>query len=99
MDPYGYNLLGFNLSGPLLKKEDGNSILGFFLSGEYQSQDDGDPSAADIYKVKDNVLTELQENPLIFSIQNGLPQSKRASEYILQFLGMYELFDINGIMK
>ncbi len=82
LDPYGYNLLGFNLSGPLLKKEDGNSILGFFLSGEYQSQDDGDPSAADIYKVKDNVLTELQENPLIFSIQNGLPQSKRASEFI-----------------
>jgi hypothetical protein len=35
LDPYGYNLVGFNLSGPLMRGEDGNSTLGFFVSGEY----------------------------------------------------------------
>jgi len=82
LDPYGYNLLGFNLSGPLLRNDEGNSILGFFLSGEYQSVEDGDPSAVGVYKVKDDVMKDLQNNPLIFSVQNGIVQAKRAAEFV-----------------
>jgi len=82
LDPYGYNLFGFNLSGPLMRNEEGNSTLGFFLSGEYESEEDGDPSGVGVYKVKDDVMKGLQEDPLIFSVQNGIVQAKRAAEFI-----------------
>ncbi len=82
LDDFGYNLVGFNLSGPLMKNDDGNSTLGFFLSGEYESADDFDPSGATIYKVKDDVLSELEDNPLIFSVQNGIVQAQRAAEFV-----------------
>jgi hypothetical protein len=38
LDPYGYNLLGFNVQGPLIKGRDENnptSLLGFFISGKF----------------------------------------------------------------
>ena len=82
LDDFGYNLVGFNLSGPLMKNDEGNSTLGFFLSGEYESADDFDPSGANIYKVKDDVLSELEDNPLIFSVQNGIVQAQRAAEFV-----------------
>ena len=49
-DDYNYDLLGFALSGPLLKKTNsdgsqGNSVVGFFISGELRTVDDNDPSA------------------------------------------------------
>lgn len=81
LDPYGYNLFGFNLSGPLMRDEEGNSKLGFFMSGEYENVKDGDPAAVDQYKVKDDVMKDLQENPLEFSYVNGNLQSTRRSEY------------------
>jgi outer membrane receptor protein involved in Fe transport len=82
LDDFGYNLVGFNLSGPLMKNDEGNSTLGFFLSGEYESADDFNPSGATIYKVKDDVLSELEDNPLIFSVQNGVVQAQRAAEFV-----------------
>lgn len=82
LDPYGYNLLGFNLSGPLMKDENDNSTLGFFLSGEFTDVKDGDPAATGLYKVKDDVLEDLENNPLIFSYQDGLVQAQRAAEFI-----------------
>ncbi len=67
-DNYNYNLLGFSLSGPIYRKRDmdgkkGNSVLGYFISGELRSVDDSDPSAIGVWKVKDDVLEELQDNP------------------------------------
>ena len=67
-DKYNYNLLGFALSGPILKKRNtdgtkGNSVLGYFLAGEFRSVDDTDPSAIGRWKVKDDVLADLQANP------------------------------------
>ena len=67
-DSYNHNLLGFALSGPILKKRNtdgskGSSILGYFLSGELKSVDDSDPSAIGVWKVKDDVLADLQANP------------------------------------
>ncbi|MDC0249484.1 carboxypeptidase regulatory-like domain-containing protein [Flavobacteriales bacterium] len=69
-DSYNHNLLGFSLSGPLYKKRNldgtkGNSVIGYFLSGELKSVDDSDPSAIGVWKVKDDVLRELQVNPFI----------------------------------
>ncbi|MEZ7925001.1 MAG: carboxypeptidase-like regulatory domain-containing protein [Flavobacteriales bacterium] len=82
LDPYGYNLVGFNLSGPLMKNEEGNSILGFFLSGEYEDVKDEDPSAVGMYKVKDAKMDELHDTPLLFSYNLGEVEALRAAEFI-----------------
>jgi hypothetical protein len=71
-DDYNYNLLGFALSGPILKKRNtdgtkGNSVIGYFLSGELRSVDDTDPSAVGMWKVKDDVLEDLRSNPFILA--------------------------------
>lgn len=71
-DDYNHNLLGFALSGPILKKRNsdgtkGNSIIGYFLAGELKSVDDSDPSAIGVYKVRDDVLQELRENPFVLA--------------------------------
>ena len=69
-DDYNYNILGFALSGPILKerKSDGtkgSSIIGYFLAGELLSVDDNDPSAIGRWKVKDDVLEGLRRNPFV----------------------------------
>ena len=71
-DTYNYHLLGFALSGPILKKRNtdgtkGNSIIGYFLSGELRSVDDSDPSAIGRWKVKDAVLNNLRDNPFVIA--------------------------------
>ncbi len=67
-DGYNYNLLGFALSGPILKKRNtdgskGSSIIGYFLAGEFRSVDDTDPSAIGRWKVKNDKLEWLKDNP------------------------------------
>ncbi len=68
LDGYGYNLVNFNLSGPLFVENKGtdsaNAKIGFFITGEYEHNKDSDPSAVGMYKVKDDVLADLQANPL-----------------------------------
>ena len=71
-DSYNYNLLGFSLSGPILKKRNtdgskGSSILGYFITGELRSVDDTDPSAIGMWKVKDDVLADLKANPFVLA--------------------------------
>lgn len=67
-DKYGYNLLGFNGTGPLVSRKmaDGSkrAVLGYFFAGELLSQRDPDPSAVGNWKVKDDVLASIQSNPL-----------------------------------
>src|SRR5690606_20565961 len=70
LDSYGFNLLGFNLAGPILTRKDsaGNktdAIAGFFISGEFKNELDNRPSAIDNYKVNDDKMDELNTNPLI----------------------------------
>lgn len=69
LDPYGYNLANFSLSGPLLtigkNTDQQKTILGFFLSGEYRQEKDDDPSTVGIWKAKDDVLDRLVNNPLV----------------------------------
>src|SRR6185436_19059912 len=58
LDPYGYDLASFNLSGPFLTKYKGTDSsrakIGFFVSAEYEHHKDPDPSAVDLYVVKDD---------------------------------------------
>lgn len=67
-DKYGYNFLGFSVGGPIWTKKDstGNkkAILGFIVSGEISTDRDPDPSAIGMWKVKDDVLADLEKNPL-----------------------------------
>jgi len=81
-DPYGYNLLGFNVSGPLLKvwdKTDSTKkpLIGFFVAGELTNIKDNSPSAIGLYKVQDSVLARLKSSPLRQSA-NALGTSEEA---------------------
>ncbi len=64
LDPYGYNLVTANLSGPILRNEDGISILGYRFSGQYRNIDETSPSAVGVYRAPESVIAELEQNPL-----------------------------------
>ncbi|MCU0433058.1 MAG: carboxypeptidase-like regulatory domain-containing protein [Bacteroidia bacterium] len=68
LDDFGYNFVGFSVGGPIWMRKDsaGNKspVLGFILSGEGVSERDANPSAIGVYKVKDDVLRNLEANPL-----------------------------------
>jgi outer membrane receptor protein involved in Fe transport len=79
LDGYGYNLIGFNAQGPLIKGKDStaeSSLLGYFISGELTSIENGnlntgstlqtnnDPSAIGSFIVNPATLMQLQLNPL-----------------------------------
>lgn len=67
LDAYGYNRLGFNVQGPLLKSKDETnpvSLLGYFIAGDLLYRQDGRPSNIGHLKVKDDVLADLIETPL-----------------------------------
>lgn len=64
LDPYGYNLLYGNLSGPIIKDSTGRSILGFRLSSQYRRRADPNPPALGIYGATEESIRELEANPL-----------------------------------
>ena len=64
LDNFGQSLIGGAISGPLLRDKSDRAVLGYRLSGRYTYQEDDDPSAVPIYKVRDDVLADLQANPL-----------------------------------
>jgi len=72
LDPYGYNLLEYSLSGPLFMKKDSTGkkskpLVGFFLAGNFTNIVDNRPSIIGNWKIKDDALDELNANPLRFS--------------------------------
>lgn len=71
LDPYDYNLIGGNISGPILKKNKGTeqerAMLGFIVSAEYQHEKDDFPSYLGVDVVKDSVKQALIDNPLVRS--------------------------------
>lgn len=87
LDGYGYNLLTGTYAGPLLKhKKDSNRIIlkrspiNIFLTGEFKQSLDGRPSALGAWKVKDDVLSDLESNPLRVA-PSGMG-TQRNSEFI-----------------
>jgi len=69
LDPFGYNRVGFNLTGPLVSKKDTvaktkTPIMGYFLAGDLTFNKDGAPNALGLYKGKDEVISSLETSPL-----------------------------------
>lgn len=65
LDAFGQSLVGFNLSGPILKRSSGESLLGFRLAGRFTHQEDDDPTPIDVFRVRDDRLAELEANPIL----------------------------------
>jgi len=91
LDDFGYNLVSANVSGPILKKknEDGTeqSILGFRFSGRYRYQKDDDPPATNIYRVKEEKLRELEENPITSTQAGDIPAAQNLTNEDVDILG------------
>ena len=68
LDEFGYNRVGLNINGPLLRKKEGEqttkSLLGYYLSGEVIYKKDGNPTATGVDHVNDSMLNYLKENPV-----------------------------------
>ncbi|MBN4081668.1 carboxypeptidase regulatory-like domain-containing protein [bacterium AH-315-C07] len=84
LDPYGHNLLNVNLSGPLMFRKTDTSkidpIAGFFVAAEVSHNKDKWPSIVGTWKVKDDKLKELQDNPLAYDASTG--NIVRSAEFI-----------------
>jgi len=70
LDKFGYNLLGWSVSGPIKTRKDslGNkkdAIAGFFFSGEAKHEVDPRPFYNGDMKVNDALMLELEETPYI----------------------------------
>ena len=70
LDPYGYNLISGNLSGPIVRNDQGRSVLGFRVSGQWISRENDGIGALGWYRASEDVIRELEENPLRTS--NGI---------------------------
>ncbi|GAB5554126.1 MAG: hypothetical protein Sapg2KO_37170 [Saprospiraceae bacterium] len=87
-DPYNWNLLGFNLSGPLLRNKEGRSVLGFRLAGRYQQRMEDNPSAVSVFRINDEKLAELEANPILRDGPSFLPAA--------DFLGAEDVNALNA---
>ncbi|UTW64599.1 carboxypeptidase-like regulatory domain-containing protein [bacterium SCSIO 12741] len=69
LDPYAYNLLEVSAMGPLWWKKDSlnkktDPLFGFFFAGNYNFVADQRPSHLGYWKVKDDALQSLKDEPL-----------------------------------
>ena len=76
LDNYGYNSAEFSVGGPIITKKDESGKItdvpfGFILSGNFTNVVDPRPSPIDIYKVKDDVLEELKNDPIRLRTTSG----------------------------
>ena len=72
LDSYGYNLLEYSLSGPMLMRKDSTGKkskprLGFFISGNFSSTLDNNPSAIGRWKIKDEAYDRITTDPLRYA--------------------------------
>lgn len=78
LDPYNNNLVGLNVSGPLLSRTLDNgrkqSLLGFRLSGRYTYNQNDDPPATPVYYLTDSARVALEANPVIALPGGGILQ-------------------------
>lgn len=68
-DNFNYNLVNFNISGPIMQKKDSSgkvlrTQLGYFLAAQYDGARDVDPPAIDIYRLKPEVQDAIETSPL-----------------------------------
>jgi hypothetical protein len=72
LDNYGYNLGNVFLTGPIVQKHRGTdtvkSIFGFFLAAEFLRERDPDPAAVPIFRVREDALNNVFNDPLTSSL-------------------------------
>jgi hypothetical protein len=66
LDAFGYNLINGFISGPIIKRKDGESLLGFRLSGRYRRIEEDNPAATGTYVGRQSVIDNLKLNPVQF---------------------------------
>jgi hypothetical protein len=84
LDKFGYNLLGWSISGPIKTRKDslGNkkdAIAGFFFSGEAKHEVDPRPFYDGDVKVNDDLMDELNLTPYIQNLSEAGGVINRAS--------------------
>lgn len=72
LDRWRFDLVNVNVAGPLLKNAEERTVIGYSLNAEFQRQLDPRPSSVDMYKLKDEKLTELQETPLFLDEEGNV---------------------------
>ncbi len=68
LDKFGYNLLAFNMQGPLIKGRDSTqttALLGYFIAAEYTYEKDPRPFINGNWKAKDDIVKEIEQTPLL----------------------------------
>ena len=65
LDGYGYNLVAGNISGPIIKNDEGRSILGYRFSGQYRDVADNFPTAGGVYRASEELIDTLQAHPTL----------------------------------
>lgn len=90
LDPYGYNLGGLMLSGPIWSKEVPGSdrkqtVAGFLFSSEVEYTQDGSPSAIGVWRAKDDVRDSIAQNPLrVRPTNSGIPVIYQNAEFLTE---------------
>ncbi len=79
LDPYGFNFLNGNISGPLIKR-DGKSIVGFRFNAQYVGQLDDRPSAVGVYRMPAEVIADLEETPTFLLGGVAFPRAELLNE-------------------
>ncbi|MFM7021724.1 MAG: TonB-dependent receptor domain-containing protein [Flavobacteriales bacterium] len=64
VDGYNTHYMEFFFLGPLYRSKEKPLYIGYSLLGQANYSKDGNPSAVGNWKVKDDVLADLQQNPL-----------------------------------
>jgi len=86
VDGYNHNLVNATISGPLYSKKDSTGkkpLIGFLLSADGIMDDDPRPVYGGMYKVKDEVLESVRQNPLVpVTNPSGLLNFRPATEYL-----------------
>ncbi len=79
LDPYGFNFLNGNLSGPIIKK-DNRSIVGFRLNVQYISQLDDGPSAVGVFRAPLETIQDLEGEPNFLIDGVSFPRAELLNE-------------------
>ncbi len=95
VEGFNNNLVAFNISGPFASRRDEHGfkkpVIGFFLAGDYRYDKDPSPSYIGNWVVKDDVLADLQKNPLVARPNvTGVPSFAPRSEYVTKQDLVYE---------
>ncbi len=72
LDPYGYNLISANFSGPLLKNKQDRSILGFRVSGQLLDRKEDGPGAFGFYRASEATIDRIEADPLMLLFGNPI---------------------------